>query len=691
MATYYQGLSGQGDNFQSLYPGDQKLISFSELPSHLNNTSIYMNPSSSTTSFSEILSVSTLPPQSGAELPSIKARNEMMFIPPTSNTMNLQSGDVQLNQAGNSANGDPQEVPSTQFGIFDGERNFQPQGLSLSLGADVHSATSMPLVQYQSPNLSFPPIAGTHFPIQGKWTLTSDSDENNRSKALGNSDSFSVFSEGNQGAIKTEDSNNPHWLGSNKNMHTNMYVYESSEHANTILSSRFLKAAQELLDEVVNVKHALKQPESKKTLDDSKETDERPTGQSIASASNGISTDTKDSTANSSSDLSPSERQDLQNKKTKLLSMLDEIDGKYRQYHQQMKILVSSFDVVAGHGAAKAYTALALQTISRHFRCLRDAITDQIEATRKRLGEQDNGQTRIPRLRYVDHQVRQQRALQQLGVMRHAWRPQRGLPESSVSVLRAWLFEHFLHPYPNDSEKIMLARKTGLTRNQVANWFINARVRLWKPMVEEMYKEEFCDSEAFSKSSIDNAIKACGDDHLASENRVDELAGCVTSTTADGSHSKQDHDFKSTQIPNLVLKRPRTETALYGAHGDNVTDPGITKFQFDQMSKINDHSLSADGNIPRDQNGSGTHISASVAYGASELSEFAVGSQVSLALGLHGHASDALAMSHGTHITDNSNLAAPLGPEDLGYHHCMESGKENGRFGNSHLFHDFVV
>lgn len=115
-----------------------------------------------------------------------------------------------------------------------------------------------------------------------------------------------------------------------------------------------------------------------------------------------------------------------------------------------MQIVVSSFDMVAGQGAAKSYTALAIQTISRHFRCLRDAISNQIEITRRRLGEQSNspnGQGGIPRLRYVDQQLRQQRALQQFGVMRHAWRPQRGLPESSVSILRAWLFEHFLHPY----------------------------------------------------------------------------------------------------------------------------------------------------------------------------------------------------------------------------------------------------
>ena len=30
---------------------------------------------------------------------------------------------------------------------------------------------------------------------------------------------------------------------------------------------------------------------------------------------------------------------------------------------------------------------------------------------------------------------------------------------------------------------------------QVSNWFINARVRLWKPMVEEMYLEEQKEAE----------------------------------------------------------------------------------------------------------------------------------------------------------------------------------------------------
>lgn len=122
-----------------------------------------------------------------------------------------------------------------------------------------------------------------------------------------------------------------------------------------------------------------------------------------------------------------------------------------------MHIVISWFEQAAGIGSAKTYTALALQTISKQFRCLKDAILGQIRAASKSLGEEDGSlfgkveggsSSSASRLKFVDNQLRQQRALQQLGMIQHnAWRPQRGLPERSVSVLRAWLFEHFLHPY----------------------------------------------------------------------------------------------------------------------------------------------------------------------------------------------------------------------------------------------------
>lgn len=115
-----------------------------------------------------------------------------------------------------------------------------------------------------------------------------------------------------------------------------------------------------------------------------------------------------------------------------------------------MQMVESTFEMVAGCGAARPYTVLALQTISRHFRCLHDAVNGQIREFRGRLGEQDgspSSQVILPRLRNVDKQLRRQQSLQQFGMPRHSWRPQRGLPESSVSILRAWLFEHFLNPY----------------------------------------------------------------------------------------------------------------------------------------------------------------------------------------------------------------------------------------------------
>ncbi|CAA0812149.1 Homeobox protein BEL1 homolog [Striga hermonthica] len=187
---------------------------------------------------------------------------------------------------------------------------------------------------------------------------------------------------------------------------------------------------------------------------------------------------------------------ELQRRKSKLLQMLEEVERRYKHYCDQMRGVTSSFELVAGNGAARAYSALASKAMSRHFRCLKDGILNQIKATKKAMGEKDSsapgtvkGET--PRLRILDQTIRQQRALQQMSNMEiHPWRPQRGLPERSVSVLRAWLFEHFLHPYPSDVDKHILARQTGLSRSQVSNWFINARVRLWKPMVEEMYLEE---------------------------------------------------------------------------------------------------------------------------------------------------------------------------------------------------------
>ncbi|TYI99674.1 hypothetical protein E1A91_A13G033400v1 [Gossypium mustelinum] len=473
-------------------------------------------------------------------------------------------------------------------------------------------------------------------------------------------------------------------------------AFGMSSMVRTIPNSKYLKAAQQLLDEVVNVQKALKQPDGEKNrnslenrVKSSKEDD---------GGSKNVPANQQESSINSPKELSHAERQELQSKLTKLLSMLDEVDRRYKQYYHQMQIVVSSFDALAGCGASKPYTALALQTISRHFRCLRDAINGQVQATRTSLGELDASENskelRITRLRYVDQQLRQQRALQQFGMMQqHAWRPQRGLPESSVSILRAWLFEHFLHPYPKDSDKIMLARQTGLTRSQVSNWFINARVRLWKPMVEEMYKEEFADAEMDSNSSSDNAVKAATKgDTMTSEDRGEDLQQSGSSSATERCSNGQLMDSKSENVHDADISGSTIGAGFLNAScGEAETEYVLQKLKEEQRLTMDDSNIFPDASVHLD-GGSHRFMGAS-GYNVSELGRF--GSGVSLTLGLQHYEDGSISMSGGSH---HQNFVAMRGddmynhiPTETGDFECMNPSNRQHRLSSSKLLHDFVA
>ncbi|KAL9691568.1 hypothetical protein QQ045_011992 [Rhodiola kirilowii] len=500
--------------------------------------------------------------------------------------------------------------------------NSHGQGLSLSLGTQIPLGIQVPRIQFRSLNPGFTSFLGPN-------------------------------ASGDGGSIR-EDENSLDKVGNKQS------TFGMSSISRPISNSRYLKVAQELLDEVVNVKKALKQPDLEKNRDkhDHKGKGSKDDDEGLKEISAGEPSDAQESSGKNVNELSPAERNDFQNKLTKLLSMLDEVDRRYKQYYHQMQIVVSSFDTVAGNGASKPYTALALQTISRHFRCLRDAITNQIQATRESLGDQDVvGSSKgvgISRLRFVDQQLRQQRALQQLGMMQqHTWRPQRGLPESSVSVLRAWLFEHFLHPYPKDSDKIMLARQTGLTRSQVSNWFINARVRLWKPMVEEMYKEEAGEAEIDTNSSSDQAQKGTNKDE------------------ARNSESRADDDFpqQSAATSNLPIPPVGMIGSSQGAVFQNAS----------QAESPNNFRLIQ---------------SQAAAYHMSEVRRFANSNGVSLTLGLQNYeGGGVMPMSsesqrnfiamRNSDIYNSSAATNSLLPDPTD---C-----DQHRFSSSHLLHDFVA
>ncbi|XP_012233465.1 homeobox protein PKNOX2-like isoform X1 [Linepithema humile] len=64
-------------------------------------------------------------------------------------------------------------------------------------------------------------------------------------------------------------------------------------------------------------------------------------------------------------------------------------------------------------------------------------------------------------------------------------RQKRGvLPKHATGIMRTWLFQHLVHPYPTEDEKRQIASQTNLTLLQVNNWFINARRRILQPMLD---------------------------------------------------------------------------------------------------------------------------------------------------------------------------------------------------------------
>ncbi|WCJ40930.1 BEL1-like homeodomain 7 [Euphorbia peplus] len=567
--------------------------------------------------------------------------------------------------------------------ILHSGQNLQGQGLSLSLGTQIPSGIHMSSIPYRNNNPGLASFLSPSSSIMGEGGNRNSTSRDEQSK---NAEFLPPgYSGGNQDSNKGD-----------------LSPYGMTSVARTVPSSKYLKAAQQLLDEVVNVRKALKQPDKEKNqigndhgTNNSKEDENQ---------SKNVSSNPQESTNNSSSELSNAERQELQHKLTKLLSMLDEVDRRYKQYYHQMQIVVSSFDVIAGCGAAKPYTALALQTISRHFRCLRDAISGQIQATRKSLGEQETSENGkgvgITRLRYVDQQLRQQRALQQLGMMQqHAWRPQRGLPESSVSVLRAWLFEHFLHPYPKDSDKIMLARQTGLTRSQVSNWFINARVRLWKPMVEEMYKEEIGEIELDSISSSEIAAKALKGDTGTSEDRGEEMQQTASSAANERCSAGQLMDSKSDHVHDGDIAGSATRGEFQNMmHGDAVTEYSLLKLREEHRPSMDECGLFSDAMVHTDAGGDRYMAAAAAAYHMSDVGRFGSGSGVSLTLGLQHCEGGSIPMSATNHHSFISmrgddiygEAGSSVGAETADFE-CLNPGNRQHRFSSSHLLHDFVA
>lgn len=285
MATFYPSSANQREVMPNIYVRDSADGLYPE--SSVGGNMMYFNFASSG-SFSEMLASANESQPNCTALPVMSqessmsghaynawrdGRNEMLLMQTNSGSMD---GENELVCSSVILNGQTSSLQQSNFS------NAYGQGLSLSLGSQI----LMTPFKYQPPNPDMSMLSS--HPSSGNGEPSRDD------------------------------------KSSNKILHANASAYGLTNLSSNISNSKYLKAAQNLLDEVVNVQKALKQKASKsqsKELNTStgKEND------GVAAKSDGAPSNPHESTANSSTELSPSERQVLQNKVTKLLAMLDEV------------------------------------------------------------------------------------------------------------------------------------------------------------------------------------------------------------------------------------------------------------------------------------------------------------------------------------------------------------------------------
>ncbi|KAF0975786.1 hypothetical protein FDP41_005113 [Naegleria fowleri] len=163
------------------------------------------------------------------------------------------------------------------------------------------------------------------------------------------------------------------------------------------------------------------------------------------------------------------------------------------------------------------------------------------------------------------------------------------LPKSSVDCLQKWLFDNFNHPYPSDAEKDALATETSLTLTQVNNWFINARRRIWKPLLQKLKAKGLDKDELIAKgklhemaakflksSKVPHEIES-GTDHMTPSSKK---RGVKTTKTE---HSEEANDNLE-NVPSTPNKKRNTSQGM----NNNNNNDGETlpeKFRVENFTK----------------------------------------------------------------------------------------------------------
>ncbi|KAG2386659.1 hypothetical protein C9374_002403 [Naegleria lovaniensis] len=160
------------------------------------------------------------------------------------------------------------------------------------------------------------------------------------------------------------------------------------------------------------------------------------------------------------------------------------------------------------------------------------------------------------------------------------------LPKPSVDCLQKWLFDNFNHPYPSDAEKDALATETSLTLTQVNNWFINARRRVWKPLLQKLKAKGLDKDELIANGKLhEMAAKYLKSSKVSHEADRDN-AGSSSSKKRGNKTSKPLHDDTNdteNNEPSTPNKKRNTLSAECVTSNENGEIP--EKFQLQNFTK----------------------------------------------------------------------------------------------------------
>lgn len=154
------------------------------------------------------------------------------------------------------------------------------------------------------------------------------------------------------------------------------------------------------------------------------------------------------------------------------------------------------------------------------------------------------------------------------------------LPKHATNIMRSWLFQHLMHPYPTEDEKRQIAAQTNLTLLQVNNWFINARRRILQPMLDasnpdpapkaKKIKSQHRPTQRFWPNSI-----AAG---------VLQQQGGAAGTSPDGSISLDNLQSLSSDNATMAMQQ-----AMMAAHEDSLD--GTEEEDEDEMEEEEEEEL----------------------------------------------------------------------------------------------------